>query len=375
MSSWVVTVFGFNLLMATRARWVERIFGGLDKMYVVHRRSGMAAGVLLLLHFAMVPRHPEFTIGKPMGFAALVLILLGVVFAAAPPMKRKIPYHKWVGGHRLLGAVFIVGVAHALFVPTLISQLPLVRVYVFGMAFLGCASWVYRVFLFRFFHPWLAYTVTYVREWGQSMVEIRMAPEGRRLEHDAGQFAFFKFADHSPTESHPFTIASAPAERELRIVVKALGDFTSELAGEVRTGDAVRVEGPYGHLTDKHCKSDAQVWLAGGIGITPFLARAQALNGRAGNVKLFWSVQSPEEAHYDEELAAIAAGNSHFNYVLWNSNERGFLSVASAGGRDALEGKEVVVCGPVAMRDSLSTQLRANGIKPGRIHYEEFRFR
>ncbi len=45
MSSWVVTVFGFNLLMSTRARWVERIFGGLDKMYVIHRRSGIVAGV------------------------------------------------------------------------------------------------------------------------------------------------------------------------------------------------------------------------------------------------------------------------------------------------------------------------------------------
>ena len=41
MSSWVVTVFGFNLLMVTRIRWVERVFGGLDKMYLIHRRSGV----------------------------------------------------------------------------------------------------------------------------------------------------------------------------------------------------------------------------------------------------------------------------------------------------------------------------------------------
>ena len=42
-SSWVVTVFAFNFLMATRAKWVERIFGGLDKMYLIHRRSGVIA--------------------------------------------------------------------------------------------------------------------------------------------------------------------------------------------------------------------------------------------------------------------------------------------------------------------------------------------
>jgi len=90
LSSWVITVFGFNLLMTTRWRWVERVFGGLDKMYVIHRRSGIIAGVLLLLHFGIVPRYPEFTIGKPLGFAAMVLIILGIAFAAAPWMKRKI---------------------------------------------------------------------------------------------------------------------------------------------------------------------------------------------------------------------------------------------------------------------------------------------
>ena len=40
-SSWVVTVFAANFLMATRANWIEWIFGGLDKMYLVHRRSGI----------------------------------------------------------------------------------------------------------------------------------------------------------------------------------------------------------------------------------------------------------------------------------------------------------------------------------------------
>ncbi len=127
LSSWVVTVFGFNLLMTTRLRWVERIFRGLDKMYLIHRRSGIIAAVLLLLHFGIVPRHPEFSIGKPLGFLALGLIVLGVAFAAAPLMKRKLPYHKWINGHRMMGVFFVVGLAHAALVPNLISTLPLVR--------------------------------------------------------------------------------------------------------------------------------------------------------------------------------------------------------------------------------------------------------
>ena len=55
-SSWVVTVFAFNFLMATRAKWVENLFGGLDKMYLIHRRSGIIAVTLLIAHFLIVPR-------------------------------------------------------------------------------------------------------------------------------------------------------------------------------------------------------------------------------------------------------------------------------------------------------------------------------
>ncbi len=375
MSSWVVTVFGFNLLMATRARWVERIFGGLDKMYVIHRRSGVVAAVLLLLHFGIVPRHPEFTIGKPMGFYAMVLILLGIAFAASPLMKRKLPYHKWVGGHRLMGLFYVGGVAHALYVPTLISKLPLIRVYVFGMAFMGCASWFYRAFLFRLLHRPLAYLVSEVRPFGRGAVEICMTPKDDALDYEAGQFAFFSFGEHAPKESHPFTIASAPENnRELRIVVKASGDFTSALVGEVKVGNEVAVEGSYGHLTQKSMQSTEQVWIAGGIGVTPFLSLARSLAGSGRSAKLFWSVRSGDEAYFHDELKALAE-DSAFEYELWQSNEQGPITVDQMGGRKMFASKDVVICGPVALRDALTTQLRATGTKSGQIHSEEFAFR
>ena len=154
-SSWVVTVFAANFLMATRATWVEKIFGGLDKMYLIHRRSGVIAVVLLLFHFVIVPRDPTFTIGKPMGFYSLVLILIGVIVAATPLLKRKFKYHKWVNFHKLMGIFYVLGIAHSLNVPKLTSQLPTVRVYVYLMALIGIIAWFYKAFLYNLFHPLL----------------------------------------------------------------------------------------------------------------------------------------------------------------------------------------------------------------------------
>ena len=152
-SSWVVTVFAFNFLMASRAKWVERLFGGLDKMYIIHRRSGVIAIFLLLAHFIVVPRDlTAFNAGKPLGFYAFILILIGVVLSAAPIFKRKIPYHKWINFHKLMGIFYVMGVAHGLMVNSLIKELPITRIYVFGMAFIGIAAWFYRAFLFQVFN-------------------------------------------------------------------------------------------------------------------------------------------------------------------------------------------------------------------------------
>lgn len=375
MSSWVVTVFGFNLLMTTRLPWVERLFGGLDKMYLIHRRSGVIAAVLLLLHFGIVPRHPEFSIGKPMGFAALALIILGIVFAASPLMKRKIPYHKWLSGHRLMGPAYVVGVSHALFVPTLTSQLPLVRIYVFGMAMLGVLSWVYRVFLFKRFQRPKHYVVKSVHRFDRAIIEVRLAPVGEPLPYIAGQFAFFSFERLGPSQSHPFTIASSPQDDELRIAVKASGDFTSELVEHLKEGDKVSVEGAYGHLTQAHVKSSKQIWIGGGIGITPFLSMAANANESGVRASLFWSVRNESEAHFDRELEERAESTENLGYHLWKSDKEGYLSLDALGGAEAVSDKDIFICGPAALRDSLIDQLRSAGVPARRIHTEEFAFR
>ncbi len=148
-ASWVLTVLAFNLLMTTRAKWIEHIFGGLDKMYTIHRRAAVVAVVLLIVHFIVIPKSVEFHAGKPLGIAAIVFILVGVILSAAPPLKRKIPYHRWLPMHRLMGLFFAVGVAHAFFAPTLLSELVFIRAYVIVVAIAGVGAWFYRAFFYR----------------------------------------------------------------------------------------------------------------------------------------------------------------------------------------------------------------------------------
>ncbi len=95
--------------------------------------------------------------------------------------------------------------------------------------------------------------------------------------HRPGQFAFVTFDDKEG--AHPFTIASADhGDRVISFQIKALGDYTRSLATRLQPGQTVRVEGPYGRFDIARCNPRArQIWIAGGIGVTPFLAWLESL--------------------------------------------------------------------------------------------------
>ena len=371
-SSWVVTVFAFNFLMATRAKWVEKLFGGLDKMYLIHRRSGIIAVLLLLLHFIVVPRDIEFNPGKPLGFYALILILLGVIISAVPFFKRKIPYHKWINIHKLMGLFYVLAVFHGLMVRSLIKELPITRVYVFGMSFIGIAAWFYRAFLFKFFNKKLDYSIKTVTDLGFGMAEIILKAKTNKLKYSAGQFAFFTFPNISKKEQHPFTISNHPNNDELRITIKGLGDYTNNIVSKLTIGDIALVEGPYGHFSSKHIKKHDQIWIAGGIGITPFLSLCKDMH--PNKIKLFWCVNDEDEAVYKDELEKIARNNSNFEFVIWSSKTSGYLSADKLGINNYTD-KAYLICGPNSLKENLTQQLKQNNVSTKNIYDEEFAFR
>lgn len=372
LSSWVVTVFAANFLMATRANWIEKIFGGLDKMYLIHRRAAVIAIVLIIAHFVFVPRDlTAFNPGKPLGFYAFVLIIIGVIVSAAPPLKKKIPYHKWLNFHKLMGIFYVMAVIHGLMVNSLIKDLPITRVYVFGMSFIGVGAWFYKAFLFGLFNKKLKYKLKSVKTIANEITELILEPDGKSLSFKAGQFAFFTFPKISKREQHPFTISSHPLENNLRVSVKNLGDYTKKIS-LLSVGDIAYVEGSYGLFSSKYAKEKEQVWIAAGIGITPFLSLAKDVYTH--NVKLLWSVNEESDAVYSDDLNEIAENNPNFNYSIWASNEKGYLTIDKLNIKD-YKSKAYFICGPASLKKSIINQLKEKGVKMTDIYEEEFAFR
>ena len=223
-----------------------------------------------------------------------------------------------------MGVFYVLGVVHGIMVESLIQELPITRVYVFGMSFIGIAAWIYKAFLFNFFNKKLDYRVTAVNDLGHQITEVVLKPVKQELSYLAGQFAFFKFPSISNKEQHPFTLSSHPYDNTLRITVKGLGDYTNGFSEKLKVGDKAIVEGAYGHFSSSYIKETDLFWIAGGIGITPFLSLVKDIH--PNKVHLYWCVNKEEEAVYADELKEAAQKNPNFQFTIWSSEKSGYLT-------------------------------------------------
>ncbi|HEX2531753.1 MAG TPA: cytochrome C, partial [Burkholderiaceae bacterium] len=179
-------------------------------------------------------------------------------------------------------------------------------------------------------------------------------------------------------EAHPFTIATAPsADGSLRFGIKALGSWTKRLPDRLMHGQRLRIEGPYGRFIFRK-RAKRQVWLAGGIGITPFLAWADALRpANRQEIVLIWVVSTRTEAFAADRLAAIAARQPGLTVHIVASAEEGRLTAQRLAGLAPfpINEAELFYCGPTGLRDAIVSGLEALGQSPRRVHCEAFELR
>lgn len=379
------SMFSVSLILIARLKWLEPYFGGLDRIFQAHRHLGSLGFLLMLVHplslaTAYIPVSVASAalfflpsgsdIPKTLGIVGL-LLMMGLIGATLFAHWR---YQVLLQTHKFLGIAFMMGAVHAMFIPSDISNNPVLTIYCGALAVFALGAYLYRT-LFSRAIPKHHFLVKDVRTLGAGVTEIVLTPVGAPLEFEPGQFVFVSFKNGGvSSEVHPFTISSAPHERELRLTIKALGDWTSELPC-LALGANAYIEGPFGGFTEASARRDAEIWVAGGIGITPFLSRARALayEGLSKPIDLYYTANVREEMLFLRELQLIAQRFPGFRVVPHASKELGFLNAAvlqQQSGR--LVDKDVFVCGPPPMMQSLIRQCKDLGLRPSQIHAEEF---
>src|SRR4051794_4597431 len=375
-----IATWAVNLVLASRLHFIERALGGLEKLYYVHRRLGVLVVVLAVDHavfLSLYARGDALDLYLPSAgwstFSGVIalLALLGLVSAS---LVTRLEYQTFLRAQRLLGGAFVVGAFHAIAVRGTAASSAVLTVYLACLAAAGATSLGYRVFGARLGLGRRRYRVAEIRVLAEDAVEIVMAPLGEPLRTTAGQFVYATFhQDGIPRESHPFSVASAPGD-ELRIAVKRFGDFTSTVMG-LRVGTEAQLEGPFGNFRPNADQLMTQTWIAGGIGITPFLSWARTVDDEL-RVDLYYCMSRADQGHFLDEIYEIADQHPRLRIIPISKSSLGRLTVDDIEGvNPSVWNGHVYICGPPAMIDNMRSGFAARGIPPERIHSESLDFR
>lgn len=397
------------MILALRPRWPEAALGGLDKMYRLHKWLGIGALVLAIVHWLWAKgpkwavglgwlerpmrgpqggpenlvaqtlrslREPAESLGEWAFYAAVLLIAVALI--------QSVPYRLFYKTHRVLAAVYLVLVFHTVVLMRFASWAsplgPVMAVLLAYGTYAAIVVLLRRVGAARRVTGRVAALYEYP---GVHVIEAAIDLPRGWPGHKAGQFAF---ATADAAEGpHPFTIASAWSETDRRItfIAKELGDYTRRLAQTLKVGQEVTVEGPYGCFTfDDRCP--LQIWVGGGIGITPFVARMKHLAelrrrdpqaAARQDVHLFHTT-AEQDAQALGKLAADAEAAGIRLHVLIDARD-GRLTGARVrelvpGWREA----SLWFCGPAGFGAALRRDFAAQGFPvESRFHQELFAMR
>ena len=395
-----IGVMSAGMILAMRPAALEPVLGGLDKGYRLHKWLGITGLVVSVLHWLLAKgpkwmvgwgwlerpergphveqtnavfafldsqRHLAESVGEWAFYGAVVLMVLALV--------KWFPYRYFFKTHRILAIAYLALVAHAVVLMKfdywgeIIGPL---------MAVLMAAGTIAAVIS-------LTRKVGSQRKARGTVEALEYHPENRVLKvsvklagawagHKAGQFAFVTF---DPAEGpHPFTISSAwQGDGKLFFLIKGIGDYTRSLPSSLKVGDTVVVEGPYGRFEFESDKP-SQIWVAGGIGITPFIARMQSLIAKpdAPAVDLFYSTSAPDKRFIDHVRQIADAARIRLHVLVADKDGRLDADRIRQQVPD-WKRSDIWFCGPSGFGSALRRDFASNGLSADDFHQELFDMR
>jgi predicted ferric reductase len=374
-------------LLSSRFTFIDRMFRGLDKSYFTHHILGIAVTTFIVLHplflFLRYGRVTSFSdlyflpwngTGFLLGYVAFIVLAV-LMFLT---MCTRLHYQTWLLTHKGMGAVLVLSFVHAVQVGSDINYSTMVQAVTWAYFAVGFSCFLYKLLLYTRTAPHTTGRVERVLDLG-SVIDVIVAVDDTAPGLRPGMFFYIDLLiSRGESELHPFSVSSIRDGR-IRFSIKKSGDHTRRIDPSLE-GEHIRMYGPYGAIANAYLSSSRpMLWIAGGIGITPFLSMLEHEKRRPSgkSITLIWSVTKIEEAHYTKELDEIASSLDNVTYMLWLSGRLGRLTVDGVHDHADVDisSSIIVLCGPLHMMYDLSRQFMERGVSSHDIIFESFDYR
>jgi predicted ferric reductase len=389
-----LSMMAMQFVLTARFQWLAPPFG-TDLVYAFHRHVTAAILAFAVLHPVvlfgkdvaamlpwLLPWNVPFSIGAGVWS---VWALLAVAITSWLRRALRIPYEGWRWFHGIVAALAVLlGLWHALAMERLLSA-PIVG----WLWIVWTLAWVGLLLRVRLSKPLSLrarpWTVREVRPERGDAVTLVLEPDGHAgFRFRSGQFAWLTYgASPLAAAEHPFSFSgSSQRAPRIELTVKAMGDFTRDLVARARPGDRAFVDGPFGTMSvDAFPDADGYVFVAGGIGVAPFLSMLRTLADRGDRRPLLLVHGTGEwgRTPFRDDLAALSTRlDLRVVNVLerpppgW-SGETGFVTEELLARHLPGDGRRAYfVCGPPPMMDAVERSLARLGVPLGDLHSERF---
>lgn len=335
-----------------------------------------------------------------------LLIMIPLAVTSTNNMIRRIGTKRWKWLHRSAYIAACSGALHYYLLVKADTTWPIIFAAVIGVLLTYRVVDHYLAVLgearrYRLGKPTRAAQTGPVRSWsGQMRVakifqetpEVRtfrlVMPDAARLpfEHQAGQYLNLTLPIEGRKIRRSYTIASSPTRSgliELSIKREANGLASRYLHDQVREGDLLEVTAPAGKFTFNGKESQEIVMIAGGVGITPLMAKIRYLTdlGWPGQIRLIFSIKTAEDYIFRSELEELQRRHSNLRVTVtatresdptWQG-ERGRISPALLlRAAPHLSASRVHLCGPTEMAQPVIEMLMELGVPEDQIKFESF---
>lgn len=390
------TIMAMQFVLAARLRWIERPFG-FDVMFRFHKMMAVVAFALILSHPVLlalggngwgVVFDPAVKWHIWPGRIALMLLWIHV-WLAIFRLAIRMEYQAWRVAHNVAAAlVFPLAFVHS-FTSGGDMRLDALKVVWIALFAAGMAAYAWH----RLVRPLLlkreAYTVTDVRQETKDVWTVTLKPPAgvKPFGYLPGQFQFLTFRRDPilPVEEHHWTISSSPTEPGIvSSTIKESGDFTATI-GKTKPGDTALVLAPFGRFSYLlHPDERDFVFIAAGIGITPFMSMLRHMRDTQSDVSvlLLYGNRCEQDIVFRDELAEMERGDRprlNIVHVLskpedqWKG-EKGRIEHETIRRYcvNELAAKAFYICAQAAMTKNVITCLKEHRVKDSRIHFEFF---
>ncbi len=222
-----------------------------------------------------------------------------------------------------------------------------------------------------------------------NLLTIKPDDSGQSISFTSGQYAAISFYSESgrPTVARCFSIVSSPLDTEkLQFSMRTSGRYTKAIKN-LRPGDNVKVMGPFGGFVFDSAEDQDALFLAGGIGITPFISIIRYLTQikSPNKITLVYSCRQQDDIPFLNELIELEKQNPNFKvaFVISEGSTDTLTGQRVAKGRitpelidnvvrDGYDTKTFYICGPSAFMGGMTKILHSRGVKSFQIVTEAF---